>query len=121
MAEDQGFRVLRAKATPGERDVRYGVVGQLLAPMDGLTDGSMKALTGQGPESRLPGLTELLRTARERPTLLAVDDVEWLDPASVRWFGALIRRLPDALIVLLLSGTGRSAPARAPCPPRRSR
>ncbi|GAA1277961.1 AAA family ATPase [Streptomyces javensis] len=114
LAEDQGFRVLRAKATPGERDVRYGVVGQLLAPMDGLTDGSMKALTGQGPESRLPGLTELLRTARERPTLLVVDDVEWLDPASLRWFGALIRRLPDALIVLLVSGTGRLRPGACP-------
>ncbi|MCC4319100.1 helix-turn-helix transcriptional regulator [Streptomyces malaysiensis] len=110
LAEDQGFRVLRAKATPGERDVRYGVVGQLLAPMEGLTEGTLKALTGHGPESRLPGLTELLRTGRDRPTLLVVDDVEWLDPASHRWFGALIRRLSDARMVLLVSGTGRLRP-----------
>ncbi|WP_413805279.1 AAA family ATPase [Streptomyces sp. OE57] len=114
LAEDQGFRVLRAKATPGERDVRHGVVGQLLAPVDGLTEGSMKALTGQGPESRLPGLTELLRTARERPTLLVVDDVEWLDPASLRWFGALIRRLSDARMALLVSGTGGLRPSVCP-------
>ncbi|MFJ2197678.1 AAA family ATPase [Streptomyces violaceusniger] len=114
LAEDQGYRVLRAQATPGEREVRYGVVAQLLTPMDGLTDGSLKALTGRGPESRLPGLTELLRTARGQPTLLVVDDVEWLDPASQRWFGALIRRLPDARIALLVSGTGRLRPGACP-------
>ncbi|CAM5656942.1 HTH luxR-type domain-containing protein OS=Streptomyces antimycoticus OX=68175 GN=SSPO_012600 PE=4 SV=1 [Streptomyces antimycoticus] len=114
LAEDQGYRVLRAQATPGEREVRYGVVAQLLAPMDGLTDGSLKALTGRGPQSRLPGLIELLRTARGQPTLLVVDDVEWLDPASLRWFGALIRRLPDARIALLMSGTGRLCPGVCP-------
>ncbi|WNE94476.1 AAA family ATPase [Streptomyces luomodiensis] len=114
LAESQGIRVLRAKATPGEQDVRYGVVGQLLAPMDGLTDGSLKALTSRRPEPRSPGLTELLRTARERPTLLVVDDVGWLDAASVRWFGALIRRLPDARIALLVSSTGRHRPGSCP-------
>ncbi|WP_064458091.1 AAA family ATPase [Streptomyces hygroscopicus] len=114
LAEHQGLRVLRAQATPTERDVRYGVVGQLLAPMDGLTDGSLKTLTGQGSQNRLPGLAELLRTARERPTLLVVEDVGWLDPDSLRWFGALVRRLSAARITLLVSSTGRHRPGSCP-------
>ncbi|MET8178107.1 AAA family ATPase [Streptomyces sp. NPDC005336] len=112
LAEDRGLRVLRARATPGESGLRYGVVQQLLTPMEGLTDGSLQVLAGGGPEGGLPGLAELLRTARDRSTLLVVDDVGWLDPASLRWFEALVRRLPGARIALLTSGTGVVHPGR---------
>lgn len=109
-AEDHGLRVLRARGTPGESELRYGMVGQLLTPMEGLSDGSLHALAGQGPEGRLPGLAELLRTAHDRPTLLVADDVGWLDPASLHWFEALVRRLPGTRVALLASATGAVHP-----------
>ncbi|MEU8825519.1 LuxR family transcriptional regulator [Streptomyces sp. NPDC048636] len=106
LAVDRGMRVLRAEATASESGLRYGAVDQLLTPVDGLGDGTRRALSGHGPDSRLPGLAELLRTARDRPTLVTVADVGRLDPASLRWFGALIRRLPGTPTAVLASSTG---------------
>ncbi|QLH26300.1 AAA family ATPase [Streptomyces sp. Rer75] len=108
LAEERGLRVLRAQATLGESRLRYGVVEQLLTTMDGLTDSSLGALAEPERDDRLPGLAELLRSARDRPTLVVVDEVEWLDPDSRRWFGALVRRLPGMPVSLLASSSGVS-------------
>ncbi|QKV96814.1 helix-turn-helix domain-containing protein [Streptomyces sp. NA02950] len=110
LAAGRGLRVLRAEATVGESVLRYGAVDQVLTPVDGLGDGARRALVGQGPDSRLPGLAELLRAARDRPTLVTVADVGRLDPVSLRWFGALIRRLSGTPIAVLAGSTGGHHP-----------
>ncbi|MBL1095609.1 LuxR C-terminal-related transcriptional regulator [Streptomyces coffeae] len=110
LAADRGLRVLRAEATLGESGLRYGAVDQLLAPLDESGHGIRRALAGPGPDGRLPGLAELLRTARDRPTLVTVADVGRLDPASLRWCGALIRRLPGIPLAVLASSTGGPHP-----------
>ncbi|MFI0819451.1 AAA family ATPase [Streptomyces sp. NPDC021098] len=110
LAEERGLRVLTAQATLGESALRYGVVEQLLTTMDGIDDGSLGALVEPERDDGLPGLAELLRSARDRPTLVVVDEVERLDAASRRWFGALVRRLPGVPVALLASSSGVSHP-----------
>ncbi|MFF3485305.1 AAA family ATPase [Streptomyces sp. NPDC002701] len=103
-ARNAGLHVLTARASPAEHELRYGVVAQLLAE-EGPTTVSRLFLTQDRPGG-LPGLNALLAAARDRPTLLVVHDVQWLDPASLRWLEALARRLPQVPLVLLTSSTG---------------
>ncbi|MFD7501888.1 AAA family ATPase [Streptomyces sp. NPDC059850] len=110
LAEEQGLRTLTAHATRSESELRYGVVQQLLTPLDGLSDRTLAALAEPGPDSGLPGLAELLRGAHDRPTLLVVHELDWLDPASRHWFDALVRRLPGKPVALLASSRGVSHP-----------
>ncbi|MGY0056474.1 AAA family ATPase [Streptomyces sp. LZ34] len=102
LAEDRGLRVLRAQGAPGESDLPYAAVTQLLgSPADAVPGGDPS-----GRDGPLPGLAELLRTARDRPTLLAVADLQWLDPDSLHWLQALVRRLPGAPVMVLAGATG---------------
>ncbi|MGC7094797.1 AAA family ATPase [Amycolatopsis lurida] len=100
LASGQGVRVLWARATPAEHALRYGVLAQLLTPV---VPGVRDLLAGP---DQLPGLAELLRAARTRPTMVIVEDGQWLDPASSAWLQALMRRLPGTRIALLASSGG---------------
>lgn len=126
LAVERGLRTLTARATPGESELRYGVVRQLLTTLDGVGDRTLAALAEPGRDGGLPGLAELLRGAHDRPTLLVVEEVQWLDPASRRWFDALVRRLPGKPVALLASSSGVSdsgwcgdSPFPGPVPARR--
>ncbi len=57
-------------------------------------------------------LTAVLRhTTADRPTILAIDDTQWLDPPSARTLAFALRRLGDARLgVLLTRRTGEDAP-----------
>jgi DNA-binding CsgD family transcriptional regulator len=65
---------------------------------------------GPAPDRRAIGVALLatLRTlARERPLLVAIDDIQWLDPASAAALAFALRRLTDApLCVLMTERTG---------------
>ncbi|MBQ1100921.1 AAA family ATPase [Streptomyces sp. b94] len=103
-AKDRGVHVLGARATPAEHELRYGVASQLLAPED--RDMASRLFVAPQRPGGLPGLNHLLTACRDRPTLLVVHDVQWLDPASLRWLEALARRLPRVPVALLTSTTG---------------
>ncbi|MFJ5104371.1 LuxR C-terminal-related transcriptional regulator [Streptomyces sp. NPDC088554] len=117
-AEGSGLRVLRARAAPTERDLRHGVTVQLLTSRALPAGPPLRELavrqSGKGDERRpgrrsepLPGLDGLLRSARITPTLLAVEESQWLDPASLHWLHSLVRRLtPDTPVVVMASGSG---------------
>ena len=56
---------------------------------------------------------ELLeRVAATKPLVLLLDDAHWADPASVELFGALLRRPPDAAVLLAIAGRPRQLPDR---------
>ena len=67
---------------------------------------------------------ELLeRLTAIKPLVLVLDDLHWADPASVELLGTLLRRPPDAAVLITLAVRPRQAPdrlfrrARASAPP----
>jgi DNA-binding CsgD family transcriptional regulator len=129
LARQQQYRVLWCRPTASETAFSFAALGDLLTPVVGevlarlpppqrAAIGAALALVETDvPEvdERVVGLALLssLRLLADRdPVLVAVDDVQWLDPASaaVLWFAA--RRLQDERLKLLLSV--RVEPGAAP-------
>ncbi|MEV0374009.1 LuxR C-terminal-related transcriptional regulator [Streptomyces sp. NPDC050636] len=104
LAEESSVRVLRVSGSLAERDLRYGAVTQLLTPLGELTERSLRALRGHHEPDGLPGLPELLHTARHTPTLVTLEDAQWVDTASLHWLQALVRRLSTGIPLALLIG-----------------
>ncbi|MEV4616775.1 AAA family ATPase [Kitasatospora sp. NPDC049258] len=96
LAAGRGLRVMRARATQSEAGLAHGVTAQLLSTPDapGAAEGPVQ----------LPGLSWVLRSARDRPTVLAVEDAQWLDPESLRWLHALVLRSAGLPVALLCGG-----------------
>ncbi len=107
LAEERSVRVLRVSGSLAERDLRYGAVTQLLGQLGEVAERSLQDLRREQEPACLPGLPELLHTARRTPTLVTVEDAQWLDPASVQWLQALVRRLSNGVpLVLIVGRTG---------------
>ncbi|MFJ4923933.1 AAA family ATPase [Streptomyces sp. NPDC088725] len=109
LAEDSGLRVLRARATPAERALPHGVTAQLMTAFGGRDHGSLTSLTERRPASSQAGLGELLRSARALPTVVVIEDTQWLDSASLNWLHALVGRLTPGLPVAVLAGGSGAA------------
>jgi DNA-binding SARP family transcriptional activator len=103
--------VLGARAALLEREFGFGVVRQLLEPVadPSLLEGPAAAAravlsdagTTEGTFPILNGLFRLVeRLAATRPVVLCVDDLQWSDPASLRFAAYLARRV-GALPVLV--------------------
>lgn len=110
-AQKHGLRVLYAQATPVEQELRYGAVLQLLTPLSGMMEESLRSMSGEHRSGTLPGLAELLRSAPGTPTLLVVEDVQWLDAASRGWLQALARRMHADVPVGMAVSSCRAAGA----------
>ncbi|MFF4606471.1 AAA family ATPase [Streptomyces sp. NPDC001339] len=104
LAEERSVRVLRVTGSLVERDLRHGAVAQLLTPLGEVAERSLRVLRGPREPDGLPGLPELLHTARRTPTLVTVEDAQWLDAASLHWLQALVRRLSTGIPLALLIG-----------------
>ncbi len=111
-AASRGARVLTARAGELERGFAFGVVRQLLEAEvdDALLAGAAApaaAVFGDAAEgsdisfAALHGLFWLAVGLAERaPLVLAVDDVQWCDPASLRWLVYLARRLEGVPVLV---------------------
>ncbi|GLZ29007.1 hypothetical protein Lesp02_11970 [Lentzea sp. NBRC 105346] len=123
-----GFRVLRANASSLEQDFAFGVVRQLFDPVLSRAVPELRErwLTGAAglarvvfaddapeatdpapavivQEAALQGLTALLRNiSLDKPSLILIDDLQWVDEPSLRWLTRLAKRL-DSLRVLLVT------------------
>jgi hypothetical protein len=123
-AAEQGFAVLAAQGGELERHFPFGVVRQLFEPE--VVEDEARALAGAAGPARpvfepavggeagepvadpsfasLHGLYWLtLNLSEHGPLLLAVDDLQWCDPPSLRFLAYLKRRL-EGLPVLVLCG-----------------
>jgi ATP/maltotriose-dependent transcriptional regulator MalT len=138
-ADGRGHLVLRGSATELERDLPFWVfVDALDEYMRSLAPQRFGALddeTRAALADVLPSLTRLaaprravlqqdryrvhaaLRELLERltatkPLVLLLDDLHWADSASVELFGALLRRPPDAAVLIGLTVRPRQMPER---------
>ena len=116
LARARGFRVLTAQPVEAERELSYAALGDLVAPVvadigrlpapqrRSLRVALLLAETrGAPPEARAVAvaLSSFLRLlADERPLLIAVDDVQWLDGPTATVLAFAARRLdhPDQLL-----------------------
>lgn len=128
-ARDGCYRILVARPAEPERDLSFVVLRDLLEDafeevVDGLPPPQRRALevallreepSGQPPNTGAIAAAFLgsLRTlARERPLLVAVDDAQWLDRASLAAVRFAARRLRQEPIAFLV--TRRLAEPRSP-------
>ena len=109
-------RVARVVGVESEMELAFAGLHQLCAPMlgglDQLPEPQRDALStalglrgGDTPDRFLVGLAALsllADAAAERPLICLVDDVQWLDNASVQTLNFAARRLPERLPVALV-------------------
>jgi predicted ATPase len=122
-AAARGARVLRAAPAESERSLTLGGLTDLLADvgsdeLSSLPPVQRHALeiavlraepTGQLPDQRAVSVAtaSALRTlAADRPLVIAIDDVQWLDDATLSIAAYAVRRLGDRPVGLLLAARG---------------
>ncbi|MGW7541136.1 AAA family ATPase [Streptomyces sp. NPDC054770] len=116
-AEAAGLWVLRAAGVQYRAQASYGALQQLLTSVPAFHSRAVRtpALAGAlgfepgtapGPDAVAEAVVELaVGLARERPSLLVLDDAQWLDRASAVVLGQVARRLDG-------TGTGLACAAR---------
>jgi DNA-binding CsgD family transcriptional regulator len=130
-ASEAGFRVLVARGEEYERDFSFGVARQLFEPFLRRTTGEPELLAGplaapahlalgiSGPSEPLPdpgaaarlGLYTLATSLEKKaPLLVAVDDAQWADLASLRWLAYLVRRLSGHRTAVVATVGARATP-----------
>ena len=121
LAEARGLRVLRARPTESEARLSFATLADLVGDVfedlrDSLPPVQERALAaallrgepseGADPRTIATGFVGMLAALAERgPVLVAVDDVQWLDPASEGALAFAARRLPPRLGLLLTRRT----------------
>lgn len=115
-ARAAGARAVLATGHPGDQDVAYtgllDVARPFLGHLDALTSHQARALRGAlglAPAEvadrftiGAAALALLAEASRDRPVVVAVDDVQWVDAASREILGFVARRLAGEGIALLL-------------------
>jgi DNA-binding CsgD family transcriptional regulator len=124
-AAPAGAHLLRAGGMLTEQGFTFGVVHQLLHPLVAAATAAQRHRLLRGPahavrdslagESRAPhgawrartteailrGLHALVvNLSEDAPVILAVDDLQWADAASLRWLGHLAQHLDGARILV---------------------
>lgn len=136
-ARERGYRILSGRATELERDLPFGLVADALGEDDGgalepalsrLADEDGALLRAALPSLGLAGGPQppgadpdqrhrLLRAAREllellsreRPVVLALDDLHWADPGSLALVCHLLHRgMPPRTLLVLASRAAQS-------------
>ena len=125
-ARDAGFRALTARPAETEAELPFGVLAELLEPV-GMSELELPARrrarsnvacagstpTKHVPSTRLGSASRWSRRSaswrRKQPLLVALDDLQWCDPPSLRTLEFALRRVESEQIGLaagLRSGDG---------------
>ncbi|WP_206665896.1 ATP-binding protein [Pedococcus bigeumensis] len=122
-AEDLGYQVVRAGGAEFEVDVSFATLNQILGPFLGMMPqlepehwealGAVISLGGgrvtDPPRVATATLALLRQAAANRPLLLVVDDLPWLDKASARVLAFVGRRVTGSPIAFV--GAARTGEA----------
>ena len=120
LAQTAGRRLLVARPTGAEASLSFAGLVDLLAPVDDALLSDLPSpqhralaaalLRGEAPGGRVDRravgtatAAVLSKLAEEQPTLVAVDDAQWLDRATADTLAFALRRLLDADIAVLCS------------------
>ncbi|MER5296753.1 AAA family ATPase [Streptomyces pharetrae] len=118
-AHGRGFTVLRAVGSEAEADLAFGALHQVLWPlMKGSVDlpapqrQALEAALGLDETAAPDGgflvgaaaLTLLAGAMRDRPLLILLDDLHWMDSSSVAVFAFLHRRTAGQPVVIVSAG-----------------
>jgi predicted ATPase len=123
-AEERGFLVLRCQPTESESDIGFAGLIDLLGPwvdefpaelpepqrraLDAaLMRGASDDVVGQGAVA-VAVVAVLRELARSAPTLIAIDDPQWLDTPTSRAIGFALRRLEVEPIKVVVTGRAGS-------------
>ena len=127
-AQERGYRVLETRPSAAEARLAFAGLDDLLDPvLDDLLDGLpppqadalrvallLEQTVGPPPDERavaIAFLNALRELAADRPTLVSVDDLQWLDSPSAAVLGFAWRRLRDEHAGLLAARrAGEPAP-----------
>src|ERR671915_1167746 len=126
IGQASGMRVLRARGIETESDIPFAGLAELVTPLlDRLDDipevqaGALRGALALGPATphdrfTVPaGLLSLLAVAaEEQPVLVAIDDAQWLDDASLEAFLFAGRRI-EAEGIAMLGSLRDGTPAAA--------
>jgi len=118
-ARSHGYRILEARPPESERDLSFSALTDLLegVPFDGLPTPLWEALraaalltepaSGGDAHAVARGVLRVLgRLASERPLLVAVDDVQWMDSPSSRALAFALRRLDTSPVAVVAAARG---------------
>ena len=126
VARSAGTRVLAAAGRESEQDLAFAGLHQLLRPaldrVAGLPARQAEALRGAfalsehpvPPDALLTGIAVLILLSAlsdDGPLLVAADDAQWLDRASLDALAFAARRLESEQLVLLVGARGNVPPA----------
>lgn len=123
LAETRGLRTLWASARETDQDLPFGVVRELFGPLlqeksgpgrsaDALFEGaaglSRSVLTDSVAEGELGGQLYglywlLANLSAAQPVCLIVDDLQWTDEFSLRWFVHITERLSGIPVAVLMT------------------
>ncbi|MBV9023671.1 MAG: AAA family ATPase [Streptomycetaceae bacterium] len=114
-----GFTVLKARGSSSERDLPFGLAGRLFEPArtelmaagldigvfsppaaTGLQVGGTGSVVSAGVDALHRALAHL---ASRAPVLVAVDDIQWLDPHSLHWLSTLPHRVDHTKTAVILT------------------
>ena len=123
-----GMQVVAATAGELEQDLPFGVARQLFVEDVGAHTATPAAAAALGLEAARPsadlksaeldalhGLFAMCLSRTDRgPVLIAVDDVHWADPASLKFLVYLTRRLQGMPLAVALSARPAAQTARTP-------
>src|SRR5919199_6621951 len=125
-AHEHGFRVLQARPSEAERTLSFAALADLLGDAHEVIEQLpavqrrplavallLEEADGPALDRRAIGvavLTTLRILAEERPLLLGIDDIQWIDPPTAAALAFALRRLADQpLRVVMSERTGSDA------------
>ena len=113
LAAARGFAVAHAVASPMERGLPFGLLGQAIVALGGNPVEDVAELARAGGQSArfYRTLRWLGEAAATTPVLFALDDLHWADPDSLELLGFLCRRLAGLRVLVI--GTLRAEPPPA--------
>jgi DNA-binding CsgD family transcriptional regulator len=122
-ARASDLQTIQISGAESEMELAYAAVHQLCAPLqpgiDRLPDPQKKALQvalglcdGQPPEALLIGLavlTLLENASAQRPIICIIDDVQWIDSASLQTLAFVARRILAEPVAMIFAGREHGA------------